>query len=149
VNPAPATPNSQAVTTTTSSSQPSLSTNADASTPAPTTSVDESPACTDLKLECLSPDHGPMHGGEKILIVGSGFGVGQGLKIQFGPNPSVQTVLFKAPNILRCILPPSRTAGPTRVTLHWSEGTKTRVSADHCEFTYTDNRDQIMYVNHS
>jgi hypothetical protein len=85
-----------------------------------------------------------MHGGKEILIVGSGFDERQALTIQFGPNPPVKTV-FKAPINLLCILPPSRTAGPTRVTLHSSEGAKARVSADDCQFTYIDQREQKMY----
>jgi hypothetical protein len=86
-----------------------------------------------------------MHGGEEILIVGRGFDVRQALTIQFWPNPPVKTAV-KAPNIILCILPPSQIPGPTRVTLHLSEGANARVSADHCQFTYIDQREQKMYV---
>jgi len=145
VDPALETPNPQELPTATGSSQPSiLSTGPDVSTPS--TSAYESPACTQLNLDRLYPDHGPMHGGEEILIVGKGFEAEQRLTIHFGPNPPVKAV-FKAPNNLSCILPPSTTAGPTRVTLHWSQGIKDRASADHCEFTYIDQLDQKMYVN--
>ena len=136
--------NPQESSTTTSSSQPSiLSTSPDVSTPP--TSADESPAYTQLKLEGLYPDQGPMHGGTKILIAGSGFEAEQRLTLHFGPNSPVDAV-FKAPNHLLCILPRSKIAGPTPVTLHW-EGTKARASADHCEFTYIDQREQQLYVN--
>ena len=120
---------------------PSMST--DVSTPS--TSAYEAPACAQLKLVELMPHWGPRLGGQKILIVGSGFEAEQRLTIHFGPNPPVKTE-FITPNVLSCILPPSPTVGTTSVTLHWLEGTKARASADHCEFTYTNEREQL-YVN--
>jgi len=86
-----------------------------------------------------------MRGGKEILIVGSGFEAEQRLMIHFGTNLPVKAT-FEAPINLSCILPRSVTAGPTRVTLHW-EDTETLASADHCEFTYIDEREQLLYVN--
>ena len=143
VNPQPATSIPQELpAATASSSQPSLPTKTDPF--APPTSTDESAVCTNMKLERLYPDHGPIQGGEEILIVGSGFDERQRLTIKFGHNTTVQTV-FKALNLLLCDLPPSQTAGPTCVTLH-SEGGNARVSADICTFTYIDQRVKEVYV---
>lgn len=77
------------------------------------------------------------------LIVGSGFDENerQRLAMQFGHDSPVPTVP-KAPTSLLCTLPPSQTAGLTRVTPPWSTGTKTHASTDHCEFTYINQLDQ-------
>ena len=87
----------QELTTTSSSSQPSPSTSTYASTHRSPT--EESPTSTNMKLERLYPNHGPMLGRDETLILG-----GARWLRHFGHNPPVQTS-FRVPVILLCILP--------------------------------------------
>jgi hypothetical protein len=110
----------------------------------PSTSADETPADPHspspslITLREVSPDHGPLSGGEKILAVGSGFDAEQRLLIRFGHHQTPIQTTFDAPNILKCILPPYHTAGPVIVTLHCPKKPVSVLKENESIFTYED-----------
>jgi len=112
--------------------------------PTPSTSEDEtpsdphSPSPSFITLTEVSPDHGPLSGGEKILAVGSGFGAEQHLRIRFGHHQTPTQTTFVAPNILKCILPPYHTEGPVIVTLHLPSQPESVLNEHESIFTYKD-----------
>jgi len=90
-----------------------------------------------IALQRVSPDYGPISGGDRILLVGYGFGEGQDLLVRFGDGTEpVSTKLFN-PNILECILPPSYPARRVVVTLYWEGGPEIQNEGE-VLFTYED-----------
>lgn len=116
----------------------------------PSTSADETPSNSHssspslITLTKVSPDHGPLSGGEEILAVGSGFGAEQQLLIKFGDQQTPIEATFRCPNNLECILPPYHTAGPVIVTLHWSKKSESDLRECKCIFTYEDRSKSDM-----
>jgi len=102
-----------------------------------------------MALQRVSPDYGPISGGEKIFLVGYGFSEGQDLLVRFGDGTEpVSTKLFN-PNILECILPPSHSTRRVVVTLHWGGGPEIQ-SEGEVLFTYedVDNEMSVFYNSH-
>ena len=90
-------------------------------------------------LEEVNPDHGPISGGEKILLVGYGFSEGQDLLVRFGGSTMPVRTDLVNPYLLRCTLPPSDSARRVSVTLHSQDRSIPEIQTEEdVFFTYED-----------
>ena len=91
-----------------------------------------------IAFQEVSPDHGPISGGEKILLVGSGFSEGQDLLVRFGAGATPVMTELVNPHIRRCILPPTDSPRCVCVTLHRQDRSKIQNEIEiDINFTYT------------
>ena len=86
-------------------------------------------------LQRVSPNHGPISGGEPITLVGLGFSEGQGLLVRFGIDTVLVGTVFTNPYNLTCTLPKSDSEGCVSVTLH-CQGRSEIPNENDVEFTY-------------
>lgn len=100
----------------------------------PTPPVVQAPS-PGIAFQEVSPDHGPISGGEKILLVGSGFSEGQDLLVRFGAGATPVMTELVNPHNLRCILPPTDSPRCVSVTLHRQDRSKIQHEID-VNFTY-------------
>jgi IPT/TIG domain len=91
-----------------------------------------------ISLQEVNPDHGPLSGGEKILLVGYGFSEDQDLLVRFGYGTMPVSAKWVNQHILRCKLPPSDSARRVVVTLHWRDRSDVIPNEGDVYFTYKD-----------
>ena len=97
----------------------------------------QAPSSPPIALQEVNPDHGPISGGEKILLVGRGFSEGQDLLVRFGDGTTPVRTDLVNPYLLRCTLPPSDSAGRVSVTLHWQDSNRLDIQNEkNVIFTY-------------
>ena len=106
----------------------------------PTEPVPETPP---LGLQEVCPNHGPLSGGERILLVGRGFGVDQRLLVRFGHGTGLVETKWMNPYTLSCRLPPSDSARCVVVTLHWQDKTEPIPSLGDVLFTYKGAKEDL------
>jgi hypothetical protein len=91
-----------------------------------------------IALEEVTPDHGPISGGEKVTLTGYGFSGDQRLLVRFGHSAKHVKTEWVNQHNLRCILPPSDSAGCVLVTLHWKGRSDVIPNEDGVIFEYED-----------
>jgi hypothetical protein len=96
-----------------------------------------------IALEEVTPDHGPISGGEKIFLAGYGFSEDQGLLAQFGHGTKRIQTKWVNPHTLRCNLPPSGSARRVVVTLHWRDRPDVIPNEGDVVFTYEDINEML------
>jgi IPT/TIG domain len=100
-----------------------------------------------ISLQEITPDHGPISGGEKVLLVGYGFSEGQALLVQFGYGTTPVSAEWVNQHILRCKLPPSDSARRVAVTLHWRDRSDIIPNEGAVYFTYEGDIDKGLLVH--
>ena len=91
-----------------------------------------------IALREVNPKHGPLGGGEEILLVGYGFNEVQGLLVRFGFDTEPVRTAWVNPFVLRCRLPPSESPRRVVVTLHWRDRPDVIPNEGKVFFTYDD-----------